>query len=93
MLTLTDNASMIINTITSQPGAPAGSALRITADAAEQGLAVSTATDASPGDQVVEQQGATVYLDEAAAAMLDDKVLDAAVDQEGRVEFAIGQQA
>ena len=45
-----------------------------------------------PGDQVVEQAGATVYLDESAATMLDDKVLDAAVDEGGRVEFALGVQ-
>ena len=41
----------------------------------------------------MEQAGATVYLDEAAADLLDDKVLDAAVDPEGKVEFALGLQA
>ena len=43
-------------------------------------------------DLVVEQGGATVYLDQSAAELLDDKVLDAAVDQSGKVEFALGLQ-
>ncbi len=41
---------------------------------------------------MVEQDGATVFLDESATLLLDDKVLDAAVDPEGQVEFALGQQ-
>ena len=42
---------------------------------------------------MVEQDGATVYLDENASLLLDDKVLDAAVDDEGRVEFGLAQQS
>ena len=53
---------------------------------------LSAATAAEPGDQVLEQDGATVYLDENAATMLDDKVLDAAVDETGGVQFSIGLQ-
>ena len=41
---------------------------------------------------MLEQDGATVYLDESASLLLDDKVLDAAVDPEGKVEFALAQQ-
>ena len=40
----------------------------------------------------MEADGATVYLDGGAAQELDDKVLDASVDQEGRVEFALAPQ-
>jgi len=43
-------------------------------------------------DQVVEQSGATIYLDHQSAELLDDKVLDAAVDEQGRVEFALALQ-
>lgn len=92
MLTLTENASTIITNLTHQPGAPDGTGLRITSDSPEPGLAVTTATGAQPGDQTVEQAGATVYLDETAATLLDDKILDASLTQEGKVEFAIGQQ-
>lgn len=92
MLTLTENASTIISTLTDQVGAGDGTGLRITSESPEQGLAVTTAPAAEPGDQVLEQSGATVFLDEGAAQLLDDKVLDATVDQEGKVEFAVGQQ-
>ena len=92
MLTLTENASTIVKNITQQPEAPDSAGLRISSDDATQTFEVTAAPDATPGDQVVEQDGATVYLDERAAELLDDKVLDAAVDPDGRVEFALGSQ-
>jgi Fe-S cluster assembly iron-binding protein IscA len=94
MLTLTENASTIVKDITAQPGLSDTAGLRITSeDAPEPTFAVSAAEAPEPGDQTVEQDGATVYLDQAAAAMLDDKILDAAVDSAGKVEFALGIQA
>lgn len=93
MLTLTENASTIVRDISSQPGLPESAGLRITSEEGpEPTFAVSAAEQAAPGDQVVEQDGATVYLDETAAAMLDGLVLDAAVDPSGRVQFALGAQ-
>lgn len=92
MLTLTDNASTIVKDIAKQGAETAG--LRITSeDAPEPSFAVNAATAAEPGDQVVEQDGATVFLDENSAEQLDDKVLDAAVDEQGGVQFALAQQA
>ena len=95
MLTLTENASTIVKDITTQPGLADTAGLRISSEeaAAEPTFAVSAAEAPEPGDQTVEQDGATVYLDQSAAVMLDDKVLDAAVDPEGKVEFALGVQA
>lgn len=91
MLTLTENASTIISDIATQLPDTAG--LRITAEGGEQpAFGVAPAPAAEPGDQVVEQGGATVYLDDAAAAELDDKVLDAAVDETGNVQFALTLQ-
>ena len=93
MLTLTDNASAIVNEITSQPGLADTAGLRITSQGSDQpAFEVSAAQEPEPGDQVVEQGGATVYLDESAATLLEDKVLDAAVDAEGKVEFALAVQ-
>jgi iron-sulfur cluster assembly protein len=93
MLTLTENASAIVNEITSQPDLPDTAGLRITTDGSpEPAFAVSAAAQAEPGDRVVEHGGATVYLDESAALLLDDKILDAAVDDTGRVEFALALQ-
>ena len=94
MLTLTENASTIVRDITTQPGLPDGAGLRITADAEDQSaFAISAADSPEPADKVLEQAGATVYLDEQAAVVLDDKILDAAVDEQGQVEFALAMQA
>jgi Fe-S cluster assembly iron-binding protein IscA len=93
MLTLTDNATAIVNEITHQPGLGEDAGLRITSTLSpDPAFEVSAADQGQPGDQVVEQGGATVYLDQASAELLDDKVLDAAVDPSGKVEFALGTQ-
>lgn len=93
MLTLTENASAIVNEITHQPGLPETAGLRITAEGEQEAsFAVAAAQQAEPGDQVVEQGGATIYLEPSAAQLLDDKILDAAVDPTGKVEFALAVQ-
>lgn len=93
MLTLTENASTIVRDLTSQQGQSEAAGLRITAEDSEQpSFAVTAADQPQPGDQVVEQDGATIYLDEPSALQLDDKVLDAAVDQGGGVQFSLGLQ-
>ncbi len=90
MLTLTENASTIVRDITAQQGMPESAGLRITTEAGDQaGFALSAAEQPLSDDQVVEQAGATIYLDETSAELLDDKILDAAVDEQGRVEFAL----
>ena len=45
-----------------------------------------------PGDQVLEEDGARVFLEETAAETLDDKILDAQVDDAGGVQFTIANQ-
>jgi iron-sulfur cluster assembly protein len=91
MLTLTDNAATIVKSIAEQPET---AGLRITSDGSpESAFGVSTASGPQADDQVVEQDGATVYLDPNAAQQLDDKILDAGVDEAGNLQFALGQQA
>lgn len=91
MLLLTENATTVVKGFAEQ--IPEANGLRITAGPADEpALEVAPATAAEPGDAVVEQDGATVFLDENASLMLDNVVLDAAVDAEGRVEFALAQQ-
>ncbi|MGA8256197.1 MAG: Fe-S cluster assembly protein HesB [Nocardioides sp.] len=92
MLTLTENASTIVRDITTQPGLPESAGLRITTDGDQSAFAIAAAEQPEPDDKVVEQAGATLYLDEQASMLLDDKILDAAVDDEGRVEFALALQ-
>ena len=91
MLTLTENASTIVKEISQQ--IPEANGLRITsADSGQPTFEVEPAASPEAGDQVVEQDGATVYLNEPAALQLDDKILDAGVDEQGGVQFAIAIQ-
>jgi iron-sulfur cluster assembly protein len=94
MLTLTENASAVIKNINDSQEQPDGSGLRIVqqGDGQEAELALTTASSPEPGDQVVEEQGARVFLEETAAQTLDDKVLDAQVDESGGVQFTLGIQ-
>ena len=95
MLVLTEAAAEVVKAIASTPQAPEGSGLRIVSSAgsADPGALQVTAT---PGpyenDQVIDTAGAHVYLEPQAAAYLEDKVLDAEVDSEGKAHFSLGLQ-
>jgi iron-sulfur cluster assembly protein len=93
MLTLTENASTIVKDIASRSGGGPDNGLRISTEAASDTAFTVTAADrAEPGDQVVEQDGATVYLAPPAVEKLDGMVLDAGVDQAGNIQFSLAQQ-
>ena len=91
MLALTENVTTIVKKLSEE--VPAISGLRIAAEADGQSLSLSPANQAAQDDQIIEQGGATIYLDAPAAEMLDDKVLDGGVDEDGTIQFALGQQA
>ncbi len=94
MLTLTENASTVVKTIVDQSGGDPTAGLRISQDAVDSpALHVITAEAPQPGDQVLEEDGARVFLEETAAGTLDDKVLDAQVTDGGGVEFTVSSQA
>lgn len=93
MLTLTETATTVVKAIIEQNPEMDATGLRINASAnGEADLSVEIVAAPQPSDAVVEQDGARVFLDETAIAALEDKVLDAQVDGEGAVSFAIGQQ-
>jgi iron-sulfur cluster assembly protein len=94
MLVLTDNATAVIRALGDRPELPDGAGLRITsADNSDtQGLRVTPATNAADGDQVMDNAGARVFLDPGAALMLEDKILDARVEDDGAVQFLVGNQ-
>jgi iron-sulfur cluster assembly protein len=93
VLTLTENACDVVKTITEQSTQADGAGLRISPQEADpSALTVAPADSPATGDQVVEEGGARVFLEESAALVLDDKVLDAQVDQSGGVQFALGTQ-
>ena len=92
MLTLTENASTIVKDIAQQQGGSESMGLRISSEDPSQGLMVTAAQQPHPGDQTVESDGAVVYLDPPASQQLNDQILDASVDEAGRVQFALAPQ-
>jgi Fe-S cluster assembly iron-binding protein IscA len=92
VLTLTENASTVVKTLVDQSGGNEAG-LRISQDAPDSpALHVIPSEAPQPGDQVVEEDGARVFLEEVAAETLDDKILDAQVDDRGGVQFTIASQ-
>jgi iron-sulfur cluster assembly protein len=93
VLTLTENASTIVKDIAAQQGGSEATGLRISSEDPSVGLMVTAAGQPHPGDQTVQSGGAVVYLDPPASQQLEDQVLDASVDDAGRVQFALAPQA
>lgn len=94
MLAITDNAAEAIRGIVAAPDVPEGAGLRIAPrpGAPEPGtLEVSVAEVPASSDQVVDREGARVFVEETAIALLDDKLLDAQIDGR-RVGFTISDQ-
>jgi Fe-S cluster assembly iron-binding protein IscA len=97
MLTLTDNATAIVTTLVSRQTDAADAGLRIHSTPAgpesEARLAAGVAEHPEPEDQVVELSSTRVFVDARASAALDDKILDAGVDEAGAVSFTVLPQA
>ena len=93
MLTLTDSASTVVKTLIERTPDVTDAALRISAsEAGATDLSLAVATQAEPNDTVIERAGAKVFVEQNAALVLEDKVLDAQIDDEGGVRFSIGVQ-
>jgi iron-sulfur cluster assembly protein len=94
VLTLTENASTVVKTIVDQSVDAQQAGLRISQDAPDSPALHVIATEAPlPGDHVLEEDGARVFLEETAAETLENKVLDAQLDDSGGVQFSITVQA
>jgi iron-sulfur cluster assembly protein len=93
MLVLTDKATSVIRALNDQPDLPDEVGLRIAGPAdGPSALAISRAVTPSREDQVIEQEGARVFLDPTAANLLEDMVLDANVEPDGSVRFLLASQ-
>jgi iron-sulfur cluster assembly protein len=93
MLAISENAAEAIRGLVAAPELPDSAGLRIAAPpSGEPSFELSVAATPAEDDQVVEEQGAQVFLEPSAAALLDDKRLDAQVEA-GQVTFAIALQA
>ncbi len=91
MLTITSNAAEAIRTIVEATDVPDEGGIRI-AIAQQNGSQASLELAISPapleGDEVLEEQGAHVFLDPMAAVALDDKSLDAQIEGD-EISFGI----
>lgn len=94
MLTLTDQAVTAIRNLTTRPGLPAETGLRIAPEDGDAGgLALSLSDGPQAGDQVIEEADVQVYVQPEVAAALDDRALDARVGEDGEVSFSLQHQA
>ena len=94
MLTLTESAQQAIVSLV-DPVDPTGHAgLRIATSMPSNGagpqLGLEFAREPAPGDRVIDERGARVFLDSSAAAILDEQVLDVRVDEAAQqVDFYV----
>jgi Fe-S cluster assembly iron-binding protein IscA len=94
MLVLTPTAVAVVNDLTTAEGRPDGAGLRISSDTAptQGGLQVEITSGPAERDQVLAESGARVFLDPDAASYLEDKVLDANIDDQGAARFTLAAQ-
>jgi iron-sulfur cluster assembly protein len=91
LLALTDSAvEAVKNIVSSSDEASETGGLRMVAEQ-KGNLQVSVVPLPAEDDEVIEEQGARVFLEPEAASLLDDKVLDASVEQD-QVAFTIADQ-
>jgi Fe-S cluster assembly iron-binding protein IscA len=77
MLQVTETAAEAVKTIVEQAEVGTTGGLRIAVDEGEESVELGVEESASPDDTVIDEQGARVFLDAAAARALDEMVLDA----------------
>jgi iron-sulfur cluster assembly protein len=99
MLSLTSDATQAIERILKAPGVPDNAGLRImpVGPADESGitseLQVEVADHPGEKDEVIEAEGARVFVEDSLCGYLDDKTLNAEMNQE-RIRFSLtGQTA
>jgi Fe-S cluster assembly iron-binding protein IscA len=91
MLTLSPAATEAVAAIVGRQSDSASAGLRIGGTTRDYTVAVVTSPE--PQDVVVEEGAARVYLDETVAAALDDKMLEAQVDDAGALSFGLAPQS
>ncbi|MEH0933698.1 adhesin [Micromonospora psammae] len=92
MLKMTDNAVLVIRDLANQQDVAEDGGLRIAADAEAGSLTIELVPEPVQGDQVVDNQGARIFLDADAAELLNDTSVDATVDDEGVVQFGFTEK-
>ena len=93
MLTITTDAATAIKGIVETADVDGGG-LRIYAEPqndSQTSLEIALAPEPGPSDQIIDAEGATIYLERNAADFLDDKQLDADV-QGDQIRFSVIDQ-
>ncbi len=83
MLTVTETAQTAIKSISEQAGLPATGGVRIAMSDGGTDVQMALAPEPVDGDQVVENEGARVFLPNETAVLLETQELDAAQTPEG----------
>jgi iron-sulfur cluster assembly protein len=84
LLTLTEHAQTAVRTLTQDPQAPERAGLRITPG--NDGLELMLVAEPMPGDALIDDGGARVFVEPLVAHLLDERTLDAQVE-DGNVNF------
>ncbi len=93
MLTLTENAATAVKGLTDQTSDARTGGLRIrNAQAEDTSFELTLVPGPNEEDTVVEIDGARVFIDPTVADVLETRILDARVADDGSVRFALGQQ-
>ena len=93
MLALTDNARHAVQDIATRAGLPEEGGLRIAESAAQAGsFELSLVPAPVDGDEIIEEDGARVFVEPTTATILADQQLDAAPSPEG-TGFLLAPQA
>jgi len=90
MLTLTQTAAEAVEELVARVPLAEDGGVRIRDTGGSAGFELSVVPVPDPADTVVVEGGARIFLDETAAAALDDRVLDAELSDDGAVRFALG---
>ena len=93
LLALTDSAVDAVKDIVSSSEVPETGGLRMVAERAgtRANFQLSVVRLPAEDDEVIDEQGARVFLEPEAASLLDDKVLDAKLE-ENKAAFTIADQ-
>lgn len=95
MLAISHGAAEVIKQIVLSAQVPDEGGVRISAQPIgdeSMRLDLSLAMSPEPGDAIVEQEGANVFVEQTVAPLLDDKTLDAAMVDADQVTFSIVEQ-
>ena len=93
MLTMTSQALAVARKVTAHPSLGQNSGLRIAGKGATVlPLQVGVVTEPRPGDEVVERDGARIFLGPAAGRRLRGRRLDVLEEQSGRIHFIVEER-